>query len=106
MGVTPSLAIEQKIIRRITREAWTEFKTRDLQRAIGATRNYSADELEEILEGLENSNHLRRVTTSLKPLRTHWTVNPALVKGVAAIAITTVASALGVAVDIARWFHA
>jgi replicative DNA helicase len=83
MGVIANVRVEQKIVRRITREGWTDFKTRDLQRALGAARMYSADELEELLEELVRRNYLRRVISSLKPLRTHWLVNPAVLEAVA-----------------------
>lgn len=78
MGVIANVKVEKKIVRRITREGWVDFKTRDLQRALGAARSYSSEDLEEILEGLAKMGYMRRVTTSLKPLRTHWVTNPAL----------------------------
>lgn len=78
MGVIANARVENKIVRRIKREGWCDFKTRDLQRALGAARAMSSDDLEELLEGLAKMGYLRRMTTSLKPLRTHWVVNPAV----------------------------
>ena len=78
MGITPNVGLEGKIIARIQRDGLTEFKTRDIQRAIHAARAYSTDDLEEVLEGLTKMGYLRRITTSLKPPRWHWAVNPAI----------------------------
>lgn len=83
MGVIANVSVENKIIRRIQREGWVDFKTRDLQRAMGAARAFSADDLDELLEGLVKTGRLRRITTSLKPLRFHWLVNPTLLQAVA-----------------------
>ena len=83
MGVIANARVENRILRRIQREQWCEFKTRDLQRAMGAARSYSAEDLDELLEGLVKMGYLRRVTTSLKPLRFHWAVNPAVLEAVA-----------------------
>lgn len=76
MGVVSNSRVEHRILRRIKREGWTEFKVRDLQRAMGAARAYSAEDLEELLEGMEKMGYLRRKIVSLKPLRVAWEVNP------------------------------
>jgi replicative DNA helicase len=76
MGVIPGVAVEAKIVKRIKREGWTEFKVRDLQRAMGVARTYSAEDLEQVLEGLEKMGYVKRKILSLKPLRTCWEVNP------------------------------
>lgn len=83
MGTIPNVRVENKIVRRIRREGWTEFKTRDLQRAMGAARQYSAEDLEELLEGLAKWGYIRRMTASLKPLRTYWLTNPAVLESAA-----------------------
>lgn len=84
MGVIARAGVESKIVRRITREAWADFKTRDLQRAMGAARSMSAEDLDEVLDGLVKMGYLRRITTSLKPLRYHWVVNPVLAEAAVA----------------------
>lgn len=104
MGVLPNVKVENKIVRRIVREGWVDFKTRDLQRAMGAARTYSSEDLEELLEGLTKSGHLRRVVTSLKPLRTHWVTNPALLRAGGLVG-SAVAAALAGFFDLLPMFH-
>jgi replicative DNA helicase len=83
MGVLANVRFENKIVRRIVREGLTDFTTRDLQRKMGAARAYTSEDLEVLLEGLAKMGYVKRITTSLKPLRTHWVVRPDLLEAVA-----------------------
>jgi DNA-binding HxlR family transcriptional regulator len=84
MGVIANVRVESKIVRRIQREGWTEFKTRDLQRAMGVARSMSSEDLDEVLEGMEKMGYVKRTITSLKPLRFVWETNPLLAEAAAA----------------------
>ena len=69
--------VEQRV-KKIVAEGLTEFRSRDLYRALNAHRTLTAQEFESRLEDLVNMGYLRKIIDSVKPPKYHWMVNPAV----------------------------
>jgi hypothetical protein len=78
MGMLHDHGWENKILKRIRVDGLTEFTTRDLMRTMNASRHFSADNFDDLLDDLTNLHYLRKIIDSTKPYRYHWTVNPAV----------------------------
>lgn len=80
MGITPSMELELKVVRRIIREQVGEFTLRELTHWNRQIRGLKKEDAEELLGGLEKMGYFKKVVVSMQPLRVKWVVNPAILE--------------------------